>query len=116
MGSERLKLAENLEPQVLQVRSRLLEALSRIVEAAHPGFRPIRELDDLVDDLGLESLDLAELIAVMEIEFDLDPFARIASIRAMRKVGDLLNAYEAAVASPKGSEAGSDDRNDRINT
>ena len=48
----------------------------------------------LVDDLGLKSLDIAQLIAMLEIEFEKDPFsdgtARLADIIT---INDLCKVY-----------------------
>lgn len=47
----------------------------------------------LAADLGLESLDIAELVAVLELELDADPFVESASIADARSVGDLIEIY-----------------------
>jgi len=50
----------------------------------------------LIDQLGLSSMDLAELIATLEAELGVDPFATIA-ISSIRTVGDLYAVYRAAL-------------------
>ncbi|MDV9169320.1 phosphopantetheine-binding protein [Streptomyces sp. W16] len=60
---------------------------------------PVDRLDEdqlLVDQLGLTSLQLARLVAVLEIELDSDPFSDEVPITAVRTVGDLLEAYDPA--------------------
>ncbi len=47
----------------------------------------------LVGDLGLGSLDIAELVATLEAEVGCDPFALGASISDLRTVGDLVGLY-----------------------
>ncbi|MEE0930057.1 MAG: phosphopantetheine-binding protein [Acutalibacteraceae bacterium] len=48
----------------------------------------------LVDDLGLKSLDIAQLIAMLEIEFDKDPFSEgTASLANIITVNDLCEVY-----------------------
>ncbi len=59
----------------------------------------------LVDDLGLASLDLAHLVAVLDRSLQADPFLRLVSITRIRTVGDFCEAYrlffiEAAKESP----------------
>lgn len=54
--------------------------------------------DKLVGDLGLRSLDLAEIVAVLEQKTGLDPFAELVSITSVRTVRDICNAYETAAA------------------
>ncbi|MFI1682000.1 acyl carrier protein [Streptomyces sp. NPDC020607] len=61
---------------------------------------PVEHLDEdqlLVDQLGLESLHLARLVAVLEMELDADPFSDEMPITSVRTVGDLLEAYAPAV-------------------
>jgi acyl carrier protein len=66
-------------------------------------------------DLGLKSLDLAQVVAVLEMKTGVDPFAEMVSITSMRTVGDLVEAYrrclagEAAAPEVEGAlEAGRD--------
>ncbi len=48
----------------------------------------------LVDELGLRSMQLARVLAILELEFDFDPFASgDLAITSVRTVGDLCNAY-----------------------
>jgi acyl carrier protein len=46
--------------------------------------------------LGLGSLDLAVLVAELEAELGVDPFAKLVSITSVRSVGDLVRAYQEA--------------------
>lgn len=55
--------------------------------------------EDRFGDLGLNSLMLARLIIALEDETGLDPFASDASIVDVHTVGDLVEAYERALAS-----------------
>lgn len=48
----------------------------------------------LTGDLGLKSLDLAQVIALLERELRADPFARLVPITSVRTVGDLCDAYQ----------------------
>jgi acyl carrier protein len=47
----------------------------------------------LVDGLGFSSLDLARIVAVLELKLEVDPFARLVPITSVRTVGDLYAAY-----------------------
>ncbi|MFJ9634680.1 acyl carrier protein [Streptomyces sp. NPDC101175] len=61
---------------------------------------PVEQLDEdqlLVDQLGLESLHLARLVAVLELELDTDPFSDDVPFTSVRTVGDLLQAYDPVV-------------------
>ena len=52
--------------------------------------------DKLAATLGLSSLDLAFLVADLEAELGVDPFARLVSITSVRSVEDLERAYQQA--------------------
>lgn len=47
-------------------------------------------------DIGLTSLELATVIARLELSLDLDPFAELISVTTIRTVGDMVAAYETA--------------------
>ena len=53
--------------------------------------------DKLNATLGLSSLDLAFLVADLEAELGVDPFARLVSITSVRSVDDLERAYQNAL-------------------
>ncbi|MFZ5895447.1 MAG: hypothetical protein ACOY0T_30605 [Myxococcota bacterium] len=44
-------------------------------------------------DLGLTSLDLARLIACLELRLKADPFQELVPITSVRSVGDVCQAY-----------------------
>src|SRR6516225_4093278 len=58
--------------------------------------------------LGLSSLDLAFLVAEMEAELGVDPFAKLVSITSVRSVADLVRAYQ-QVFFPELRRSGEDD-------
>jgi acyl carrier protein len=49
--------------------------------------------DKLAATLGLSSLDLAFLVADLEADLGVDPFAKLVSITSVRSVEDLERAY-----------------------
>jgi acyl carrier protein len=53
--------------------------------------------DKLSATLGLSSLDLAFLVAELEAELGVDPFAKLVSITSVRSVDDLVRAYQRAI-------------------
>jgi len=53
--------------------------------------------DKLNATLGLSSLDLAFLVADLEAELGVDPFAKLVSITTVRSVDDLERAYRGAL-------------------
>jgi acyl carrier protein len=46
--------------------------------------------------LGLSSLDLALVVAELEAQLGVDPFAKLVSITSVRSVDDLVRAYQQA--------------------
>jgi acyl carrier protein len=50
--------------------------------------------DDRLGELGLTSLDLAQLVAGLEARLHADPFAELVAITSVRTVADLCRAYE----------------------
>ncbi len=58
--------------------------------------------------LGLTSLDLAFLVADLEAELGVDPFAKLVSITSVRSVEDLVRAYQQAFF-PELRRGGEDD-------
>lgn len=76
-----------------EVRTAVHEALRKV--AAVRGLN-LPALDDdrhLVADLGLKSLDLAHLVALLETKLGFDPFAERVAITSVKTVGDLCAAY-----------------------
>ena len=68
--------------------------------------------DELNAHLGLESLDLAELVTSLEIRLDADPFASHTPITRIRSVGDLINAYSSFLL--EGEPAEDDEANSAL--
>lgn len=65
---------------------------------------------ELTNDLGLKSLDLAELVATLELETGIDPFARDNAVTDVRTVEDLLQVYQ----SDSSTESPSDGPGDQV--
>jgi len=58
---------------------------------------PLKALDadtKVVNELGFTSLDVAELVAVLEMELGVDPFSAGVSIMSVQTIGDLHRVYE----------------------
>lgn len=56
----------------------------------------------LSGDLGLDSLDLAQTIVLLERSLGVDPFRSPATSRTVRTVGDLIAIYESFLAPGHG--------------
>jgi len=86
------------DPSVSSDQSKAQSVIRQFLQRANKG------VDELTDDtglwgdgLGLDSLEAAELSAMLEDEFGSDPFS--AGGEMPEKVGDILAFYEAAAAS-----------------
>jgi acyl carrier protein len=55
--------------------------------------RKVQSEDRLNSDLGLSSLDLASLVAALEMTLKADPFQELVPITSIRTIGDLELAY-----------------------
>lgn len=72
----------------------IYDVLARVIleEGLEP--RGISDAARLVDDLGLRSLHIARVLAILELELDVDPFASgEVPITRLQTVGDLCAAY-----------------------
>lgn len=54
----------------------------------------------LAADIGLDSLDLAQTIVLLERSLGIDPFRSAATSRSVRTVSDLVSIYNKALTSP----------------
>ena len=72
----------------------IYDVLARVIE--EEGLEPaaLRHDARLIDDLGLRSLHIARIIALLELELDRDPFGSgQVPITRIQTVGDLCAAY-----------------------
>lgn len=78
-------------------RDVIYDTLKRVAEDEHLELPPLSDDKSLVDELGFRSLHIARILAILEIELDVDPFASgELPITNVRTVGDLCNAYAGA--------------------
>ncbi|MBX9789163.1 MAG: hypothetical protein K2Y37_09640 [Pirellulales bacterium] len=77
----------------------------RIIEQKGQPAPTIENHQRLTADLGLESLDVAKVVAVLEVELEVDPFAQLVAITDVRTVGDLAEAYRRALAGETAATA-----------
>ncbi|MBI5509934.1 MAG: hypothetical protein HY903_14355 [Deltaproteobacteria bacterium] len=77
------------------VRATVLE----IVRRQRPEVQAVVGEQALVAELGLRSMDIAELVATLEMKLNADPFEELVAISDVKTVGDLCAAYAKAVAA-----------------
>jgi acyl carrier protein len=76
-----------------ELKTTIDNVLLTIVREKSPDVAEILPNQSLVEDLGLRSLDLARIIAKLEMKLGVDPFAELVSITSIRTAGDLVAAY-----------------------
>jgi acyl carrier protein len=69
------------------------DAVLEVARDHAPDLREVGLNQALVKDLGLDSLGLARLVAVLEMKTGWDPFAEHVAITSIRTVSDLCKAY-----------------------
>jgi acyl carrier protein len=80
-----------------QIEMAVHQKIATILQERFGEIRTFDGAEKLNATLGLSSLDLAFLVAELEVELGVDPFAKSASITSIRSVDDLVNAYCNAV-------------------
>jgi acyl carrier protein len=80
-----------------EVEETVHRAVCRVARQRSPAVQRVDNGQRLTIELGLKSLDLAKLVAILELELGVDPFAKLVPITEVRTVGDLCNAYHLAL-------------------
>src|SRR5260370_33755702 len=84
-------------PTLAQIES-IVHGRIRAVLAERVGeVARLSSTDKLSATLGLSSLDLAFIVAELEVALGVDPFAKLVSITSIQSVGDLVSAYRKAL-------------------
>lgn len=80
------------KPSAAEIETTVHRTIADVLERAG---RPATRFDNDVPlvETGLTSLDLAALVALLQREWDIDPFLEAAAITEMRTVGDLCRIY-----------------------
>lgn len=73
-------------------------AVLALARRRNPAIAEVQPAHRLTGELGLKSLDLAELVAGLEMELAIDPFAELVAITSVRTVADLCDAYRRGLA------------------
>ncbi len=79
------------------VETTVRQIILEVLQQSQPDAPPVLDHQQLNADLGLRSLDLAQIVAELELELDTDPFLELVSVTDMRTVGDLCQAYRLSV-------------------
>jgi acyl carrier protein len=94
-----------IDPAALAtIEQTIREAIVARLERRH-GSRPLVTPEQTLESLGIDSLDVHELVDDLEIKIHLNPFERAWSVNDMRTVHDLCRAYRAAAGDTSADAA-----------
>lgn len=79
------------------IKTTIISVLREIQERNSYPKRDINDDTMVVKNLGFSSLDVAELVAVLEMELGVDPFSQGVSIMNVHTVGELHKVYSEAL-------------------
>lgn len=83
-------------PTLAQIESVVHERIRALLAERAGEVGQLSGNEKLSATLGLSSLDLALLVAELEAQLGVDPFAKLVSITSVRSVDDLVRAYQQA--------------------
>jgi acyl carrier protein len=84
-------------PNRQELQTSVLEEVVRVLEEKDVGEDSVPDVSSerrLGEDLGMSSLELAQLVARLEMKLQADPFQELVAITSVRTVADLCKAYE----------------------
>lgn len=81
------------------VAAAVTDAIQAVLRDTGRDTKPVEPSMLLAADLGLDSLDLAQTIVLLERSLGVDPFRSEATSRTVRTVSDLISIYESALAT-----------------
>jgi acyl carrier protein len=83
-------------PTLAQIESTVHDKIRAVLAERVGAVGRLSGTEKLSATLGLTSLDLAFLVAELEADLGVDPFAKLVSITSVQSVGDLVRAYQQA--------------------
>jgi acyl carrier protein len=79
-------------------RDAIETAIHQVLLNSGRAAQPLQDEDILFEKIGLDSLDLAQIVVALEQELKVDPFRKTGS--PIRTFGDLVQAYQKQLESP----------------
>ena len=79
------------------VAAAVATAIESVLRDTGRNTKPVEPPLLLAADLGLDSLDLAQTIVLLERSLGVDPFRSASTSRSVRTVSDLVSIYETAL-------------------
>jgi acyl carrier protein len=98
----------NLHPKFPEISKAVRDQVALLLDEKELPARDFGPDDRLNTDLGLTSLDLASLVAALEMKLQADPFQELVPITSVRTIGDLEAAYVRFFSGP-GTVSGDND-------
>jgi acyl carrier protein len=83
----------NPHPKFSEISKAVRDQVALLIDEKNLPARDLGPDDRLNTDLGLTSLDLASLVAALEMKLKADPFQELVPITSVRTIGDLEAAY-----------------------
>lgn len=77
------------------IRAEIEAVLLRVLEETGRVAKPARNEDALSEKIGLDSLDLAQVVVLLEQRFGVDPFRKPGVV--VRTFGDLVKVFTEAI-------------------
>ncbi|HTQ40745.1 MAG TPA: acyl carrier protein [Pirellulales bacterium] len=77
------------------VRAKVNATIQHVLEGTSRPRRPFEDDDLLFAEVGLDSLDLAQVVVILEQELGVDPFRQCGT--HIRTFSDLVRGYQAAL-------------------
>jgi acyl carrier protein len=77
-----------------EIRETVHDVILNVARRVQPTLSELQAEQELVHHLGLRSMDLARILAMLELRLDADPFAELIAVTSVRTVGDVVNAYQ----------------------
>jgi acyl carrier protein len=76
-----------------QIDETVYAAVLQIAQQHNPARQEVADHHDLRRELSFSSLDFAQLVAILEEQLKVDPFASQVAITSIHTVGDVCIAY-----------------------
>jgi acyl carrier protein len=84
-----------------QTKETIENAIQQILDQKSYKVPALKDELRIIEDLGFSSLDIAQLIAHLEMELGADPFSEGALISSINTVGSLCNVYQICLDEKK---------------
>lgn len=85
---------------ILDIEQKITDHVREILTLSNKNSSSITSKQALIDDVGMDSLEIARLLITLDDEFQVDPFAEEFSIGNIHTIADLTRVYSALLSRP----------------